>query len=113
MRRGKGRSHSRRLQDVLTYYNETSAAGDEQPEYSSAFVADVPCNILDVGGREKYFGRQVEAEISTVIEQRWIEGLKHEMIAKDLVAGRTFEIAAIYKSENGDWAEIHATEIRQ
>ena len=108
------RSRAGRLRHFVTFYNKTSRKTDADPSHDTVFLADVPCRFVDVSGLEKYRGRQRHADVNVVIETRWYDGIKHEMIAKQVRENRVFYIKAIYRTDDEpSWAQIHATETRK
>lgn len=62
--------------------------GDQQPTYETWF-RDVPCSIATVSGDETYRGRQLEANLTHVVELQRLPGIAATMRLN--VTGGTFE----------------------
>ena len=68
--------------------------GDVDPQYKT-LLFDVPCDIVQVGGGERYRGKQLQAETNTVIETRYYPGFLPNMIAVNVLTAQTYLINKI------------------
>ena len=98
-----------RLRYRVTIERENSADGAEVPTYAT-FLADVPCDIVQVSGGEIYRGRQIEANASHMISMRYIEGVLPTM---RLVQGAViYNISKITRRNGRDhMLDIQASEV--
>jgi hypothetical protein len=82
----------------ITIKQDTAAAGAEAPSYSN-FKSDVPANVVDVRGQEKYRGYQGEATVDAVIEMHHIDGLNASMQILKQVTNDTYNISWMRMAE--------------
>ena len=61
---------TKRLRHRITFHEDTSADGAEDPTYSS-FAAAIPADVKPVTGSERYLGKQLQAETNFAILTRW------------------------------------------
>ncbi len=67
---------------MLDIVEDSSEAGDEEPVYDQLVRAKVPCHVRAVSGGEVIRGRQIEADITHMIETRYYDQLNHEHVLK-------------------------------
>ncbi len=73
---------TRRFRDMLTIIADSSAVSDQAPVYDQIVRDKVPARVQAVTGGEIVRGRQIEADITHLIETRYYDGVKHEHIIK-------------------------------
>ena len=73
---------------------DSAANGEVDPDYQT-LLFDLPCDIVQVGGGEKFRGKQLQAETNTVIETRYFDGVLPNMIAVNVVSGVEYLISRI------------------
>ena len=81
----------------VTFRQDTSTDSEVDPTYTDYLA--VPCSVVPVGGGERYRGRQLEAETTTVIETRYYAGLAETMIAVNDVTAAQYTINRIINHE--------------
>lgn len=90
---------------------DTGNAEDLDPSFSD-FLLDVPCNITERGGLEKYRGRQLQSETTHIIDTRYYEGVKPNMIAVNAVTSETYNIVRVTDPDHRKrFVVIEATEV--
>lgn len=55
---------------------DTSPEGADSPNWSGILHENVPCRVSDVGGDKSTRHVQLEAHITTLVEMRWLDGLR-------------------------------------
>ena len=75
----------------IRFMQDTQPDSDVDPVYG-VFMADVPADVVPVGGGERYRGRQIEANTKTIIECRYYPGFKTNMIAVNQETGAQYLI---------------------
>lgn len=83
---------SGRLRHYVTIQQDVSAAGAEQPSWAT-FAANVPCRVYEIRGGETFRGKQMEGDVSHVIETRYLVGLAPTM--RVVWDGKTIDITSI------------------
>lgn len=78
----------------VNFMRDVSPDGTIEPDWK-LFLCEIPCNVLEVGGGEKYRGKQLQAETSIVIETRHYDGIKQNMIAVNVLTGVEYTINKI------------------
>ena len=90
---------------------DDSADGDPDPSYVQ-YMTGIPCNIVQITGGEIYRGKQIQAETTTVIEFRNLQGLSTEMIFENLISNQQYLIRRILEHHGRDRVLIaEATEV--
>ena len=85
--------------------------GEPDPNYVQ-FLTGIPCNIVQITGGEIYRGKQLQAETTTVIEFRNLQGLSTEMIFENLISGQQYLIRRILEHKGRNRVLIaEATEV--
>ena len=97
--------------DRIHIYNETSAAGSDDPAYSTTLWRNLPCSITAVAGGETYRGRQLEATVTHVIEMRYYEGILPTMRAYQPLTGTWYEISRSLSMGNNSQLMLQVTEV--
>ena len=82
--------------DRITIQQDSSFAGDQDPDYSGAeFAVLVPCTVKSVKGQESYRGQQLAASVDYVIELWRYPGITPDMrvvISGNVGDGKTANI---------------------
>jgi hypothetical protein len=90
---------------------DDSADGEVNPNYVQ-YMTGIPCNIVQITGGEIYRGKQIQAETTTVIEFRNLQGLSTEMVFENLVSNQQYLIRRILEHHGRDRVLIaEATEV--
>lgn len=97
--------------DRIHVYRETSAAGADDPAFSSTLWRDLPCSITAVSGGETYRGRQLEATVTHVIEMRYYEGILPSMRAYQPLTATYYEVSRVLAMDNNTQLLLQTTEV--
>ena len=90
---------------------DSSQDGEPDPNYVQ-YMSGVPCNIVQITGGEIYRGKQLQAETTTVIEFRNLQGLSTQMIFENLITGQQYLIRRILEHHGRNRVLIaEATEV--
>ena len=90
---------------------DSSQDGEPDPSYVQ-YMSGVPCNIVQITGGEIYRGKQLQAETTTVIEFRNLQGLSTQMIFENLITGQQYLIRRILEHHGRNRVLIaEATEV--
>jgi head-tail adaptor len=103
------RGKTGRMRHYVTIQNDSSNIGDEQPSYMD-WMTDVPANVYEVRGSETFRGRQLEANVTHVIETRWYDGIlpTHRVIWDS----KTIDLsAAIDRDGRKRFLELHGNQV--
>ena len=68
--------------------------GEVDPNYVQ-YMTGIPCNIVPITGGEIYRGKQIQAETTTMIEFRNLQGLSTRMVFENLINGQRYLITRI------------------
>ena len=94
------------------FYRDTSDDGELDAEYTSTFLANVPCDITDRRGTETYRGRQIQANTTHIIETRYYPGLLPNMMIENAATGDQYGIVSIIDHRGRQrFLTIEATEV--
>lgn len=102
---------SRAYRDRIRLMKDVSAAGVQVPEYETC-QSGFPCSIIPKSGFEAQRGRQIEANVSHVIELRFYDGFNPNDIIENEETDVRYEIKAVIDMDNlGRQMQIHANEV--
>lgn len=98
------------MRHVLTWQYDNSDDGADVPTYTT-YLKNWPCEIVQVSGGETFRGKQIESQVTAVIEGRWVNGATSAMRLYDEVRERYFHIQRIFELEGRRHnIQVHATE---
>lgn len=103
------RGRSGNYRHYVNIKQDTSDDGDQTPVYSE-FMSSLPANVVEVRGMEKFRGRQIEANVTHLIETRWYAGITPAMRVE--WNGKTIDLTAVIDRQGRSrYLELHGNEV--
>lgn len=99
----------------ITIQTDASTGDNPQPSFTGTLVSDWPATVRAVGGGENANGRQIEANVTWVVEVHWGGGItavvprNRVLVSKGEFSGRLLNIERVMPIEGR--ARPHSMEL--